>query len=95
MKKLGPVERLEASSLSICTQPNGWHRFCCDHVVTFSLTPLAGDKTLLRTSSLVHEDVVEVVDYDPANLPAVRRPTNRQDGDLSALNHQGIMMDGY
>ena len=88
MKKLGPVERPETSSLSIWTQPNGWHHFCCDHVVTFSLTPLAADKTLLRTSWLVHEDAVEGVDYDPANLSAVWRATNRQDGYLAALKHR-------
>ena len=92
---IGPFEQPETSSLSIWTQPNSWHHFCCDHVVTFSLTPLAADKTLLRTSWLVHEDAVEGVDYDPQNLSAVWRATNRQDGYLSALNHQGIRTDGY
>ena len=94
-KLIGPFETPETSSLSIWTQPNSWHHFCCDHVVTFSLTPLAADKTLLRTSWLVHEDAVEGVDYDPANLSAVWQATNRQDGYLSALNHQGIRTDGY
>ena len=94
-KLIGPFRQPETSSLSIWTQPNSWHHFCCDHVVTFSLTPLAADKTLLRTSWLVHEDAVEGVDYDPANLSAVWRATNRQDGYLSALNHQGIRTDGY
>jgi Rieske 2Fe-2S family protein len=94
-KLIGPFEQPETSSLSIWTQPNSWHHFCCDHVVTFSLTPLAADKTLLRTSWLVHEDAVEGVDYDPDNLSAVWRATNGQDGYLSALNHQGIKTDGY
>ena len=62
---------------------------------TFSLTPLAPDKTLLRTSWIVHEDAVEGVDYDIANLTAVWRATNNQDGYLSALNHKGISTDGY
>ncbi len=85
----------EETSLSIWTQPNSWHHFCNDHVVTFSLTPLGPDKTLLRTSWLVHEDAVEGVDYDPANLAAVWRATNAQDSYLSAVNHRGITSDGY
>ena len=92
---IGPFTEPETSSLSVWTQPNSWHHFCCDHVITFSLTPLSADKTLLRTSWLVHEDAVEGVDYDPAKLTAVWRATNRQDSYLSALNHQGIRTDGY
>jgi Rieske 2Fe-2S family protein len=94
-KLLGPFTEPDTSSLSIWTQPNSWHHFCCDHVVTFSLTPLSPDRTLLRTSWLVREDAEEGVDYDPANLAAVWRATNGQDGYLSALNHAGIVTDGY
>ena len=94
-KLLGPFTKPETSSLSIWTEPNNWNHFCCDHVLTFSLTPIAPDKTLLRTSWLVHEDAVEGVDYDIANLTAVWRATNNQDGYLSALNHKGICTDGY
>jgi glycine betaine catabolism A len=94
-KLIGPFAAPETSSLSIWTQPNSWHHFCCDHVVTFALTPLGPDKTLLRTSWLVHEDAVEGVDYDADNLAAVWRATNRQDGFLAALNHRGIRTDGY
>jgi len=85
----------EPSSLSIWTQPNSWHHFCGDHVVTFCLTPLGADKTLLRTSWLVHEDAVEGEDYDPDHLTAVWRATNRQDSRLAALNHAGISSDFY
>ena len=94
-KLLGPFAEPETSSLSIWTEPNNWNHFCCDHVLSFSLTPLAADKTLLRTSWLVHEEAVEGVDYDIANLTAVWRATNNQDGYLSALNHKGISTDGY
>lgn len=83
------------SSVSVWTQPNSWHHFCQDHVVTFSLTPVAPDRARLRTTWLVHEDAVEGVDYDPANLAAVWRATNRQDSDLASLNHSGIATDGY
>ena len=94
-KLIGPFIEPESSSLSVWTQPNSWHHFCCDHVVTFSLTPLAADRTLLRTSWLVHEDAVEGVDYDPDHIAALWRTTNNQDGHFSAINHQGIATDGY
>ena len=94
-KLIGPFKEPETSSLSVWTQPNSWHHFCCDHVVTFSLTPISAGKTLLRTSWLVHEDAVEGVDYDPDNLAALWRATNTQDGWLSSVNHQGICSDGY
>jgi Rieske 2Fe-2S family protein len=94
-KLIGPFSAPETSSLSVWTQPNSWHHFCCDHVVTFSLTPIAADKTLLRTSWLVHEDAVEGVDYDPDHLAALWRKTNEQDGHFSAVNHRGIANDGY
>lgn len=94
-KLIGPFTEPETSSLSVWTQPNSWHHFCCDHVVTFSLTPVAADKTLLRTSWLVHGDAVEGVDYDPDHIAALWRTTNTQDGHFSMLNHQGISTDGY
>ncbi len=94
-KLIGPFKEPETSSLSVWTQPNSWHHFCCDHVVTFSLTPLAADKTLLRTSWLVHEDAVEGVDYDPEHIAALWRTTNNQDCHFSCINHQGISTDGY
>lgn len=94
-KLIGPFTQPESSSLSVWTQPNSWHHFCCDHVVTFSLTPIGPDKTMLRTSWLVHEDAVEGVDYDPDHLAALWRKTNQQDGHFSAINHRGIANDGY
>ena len=92
---IGPFAEPESSSLSVWTQPNSWHHFCCDHVVTFSLTPLAAGKTLLRTSWLVHEDAVDGVDYDSDHLAALWRTTNNQDGHFSSINHQGIANAGY
>ncbi|MFM9852071.1 MAG: aromatic ring-hydroxylating oxygenase subunit alpha [Sphingomonadaceae bacterium] len=94
-KLIGPFTQPESSSLSVWTQPNSWHHFCCDHVVTFSLTPLAANKTLLRTSWLVHEDAVEGVDYDPDHIAALWRTTNKQDCHFSSINHLGISSDGY
>lgn len=94
-KLLGPFTEPNTSSLSVWTQPNSWHHFCCDHIVTFSCVPLTPDKTLVRTSWLVREDAEEGVDYDIANLTAVWRATNLQDAYLAAINHRGIAGDGY
>jgi glycine betaine catabolism A len=94
-KLIGPFAEPETSSLSVWTQPNSWHHFCCDHVVTFSLTPVAANRTLLRTSWLVHEDAIEGEDYDPQHLAALWRKTNEQDGHFSAINHHGIATGGY
>ena len=92
---IGPFTEPETSSLSVWTQPNSWHHFCCDHVVTFSLTPISASQTLLRTSWLVHEDAVEGVDYNPDRIAALWRTTNDQDGRFSQLNHLGIANEGY
>ena len=92
---IGPFTEPEGSSLSVWTQPNSWHHFCCDHVVTFSLTPLSAGQSVLRTSWLVHEDAVEGVDYDPDRIAALWRTTNDQDGRFSQLNHLGIANEGY
>ena len=89
------VPEADSSSLSVHTQPNSWHHFFCDHAVTFSLTPISPDRTLLRTSWLVHEDAIEGEDYDLENLTAVWRATNHQDGHLAEINHAGIATDGY
>ncbi len=94
-KLLGPFNAPEGSSVSVWTEPNSWHHFCCDHVVSLSLTPLSAGQSLLRTSWLVHEAAVEGVDYDVDNLTAVWRATNAQDSHLSSLNHRGIATDGY
>ena len=94
-KLIGPFSAPETSSLSVWTQPNSWHHFCCDHVITFSLTPLSAGQTLLRTTWLVHEDAVEGVDYDPDRIAALWRTTNDQDGRFSQLNHLGIANEGY
>ena len=94
-KLLEPFAEPNASSLSVWTQPNSWHHFCCDHIVSFSLMPMTPDRTLVRTSWLVHEDAVEGVDYDIDNLTKVWRATNLQDAWLAEINHRGISSAGY
>ena len=66
-----------------------------DHAVTFCALPLGPDRTLLRTTWLVHRDAVEGVDYDLANLTAVWEATNRQDANLVGIAQAGIRSPAY
>ncbi len=77
------------------TQPNSWHHFMADHIVTFAAFPISPAQTLLRTKWLVHEDAVEGQDYDVDKLTAVWRATNQQDGTLVAMTQAGVRQAGY
>ena len=70
-KPLGRINDLKLGGLSFWTQPNSWHHFMSDHVVTFCVIPLTAESTLLRTKWLVHKDAVEGEDYDLDNLTVV------------------------
>ena len=76
------------------TQPNSWFHACADHAVTFSVLPLAVDRTLVRTTWLVHEDAVEGVDYDVETLTQVWRETNEQDAEFVARAQHGVADPG-
>ena len=76
-KLLGGFEQADLGGLSFWTQPNSWHHFMSDHIVTFSVIPLAPN-TLVRTKWLVHKDAREGIDYDVKTSPASgARPTSR------------------
>ncbi|SEQ66901.1 Rieske 2Fe-2S family protein [Faunimonas pinastri] len=94
-KLLGKFTHARHGALSFWTQPNSWHHFMSDHVVTFAAIPLGPDRTLLRTKWLVHKDAVEGVDYDLENLTGVWTATNQQDGDLVAYCQQGATSPAY
>ncbi|HUC18229.1 MAG TPA: aromatic ring-hydroxylating dioxygenase subunit alpha [Acetobacteraceae bacterium] len=94
-KLLGEAKEKKLGDLSFHTQPNSWHHFMSDHVVTFSVLPLAPDRTLLRTKWLVHRDAIEGVDYDLETLVQVWRETNLQDGRLVGLAQAGAASEGY
>lgn len=94
-KLLGSFDTATLGRLSLHVQPNCWFHFLGDHVVTFSLVPLGVDKTLVRTTWLVHEDAVEGVDYDVERLTEVWRKTNEQDAELVALAQQGVRSPAY
>lgn len=94
-KLLGSLTQRNLGGLSFWTQPNSWHHFMSDHIVTFAVLPIDPHHTLLRTRWLVHKDAVEGVDYDVANLTSVWHATNKQDGALVERQHTGTANPGY
>jgi glycine betaine monooxygenase A len=94
-KLLGDLSQSALGGLSVWTQPNSWQHFMSDHVVSFSVLPLAPDRTLLRTRWLVHKDAQEGVDYHVDRLASVWTATNAQDGALVERAHQGIASPAY
>ena len=94
-KLLGEFKQRDLGGLSFWTQPNSWHHFMSDHIVTFSVIPLDAHHTLLRTKWLVHKDAVEGKDYDLQKLTEVWRATNKQDGTLVEYTHRGSSGSAY
>jgi Rieske 2Fe-2S family protein len=94
-KLLGDFTVAELGGLSFWTQPNSWHHFMSDHIVTFTVLPLGPDKTLVRTTWLVRKDAIEGVDYQLDNLTRVWVATNAQDRALVEQSHQGIRSSAY
>jgi glycine betaine catabolism A len=92
---LGDLDTPRLGRLSMHHQPNAWFHLMADHAVTFSVLPLAPDRTLLRTTWLVHEDAVEGDDYDVDALTDVWRQTNLQDGVLVARAQAGTASPAY
>lgn len=92
---LGQFKERALGGLSFWTQPNSWHHFMSDHIVSFSVMPLSPDRTLVRTTWCVHKDAVEGVDYDVARLTAVWNATNDQDRRLVEESQVGIATAAY
>jgi Rieske 2Fe-2S family protein len=94
-KLLGNFTMRNLGGLSFWTQPNSWHHFMSDHIVTFSVLPIDAEHTLLRTKWLVHKDAKEGVDYDPKKLSEVWRATNKQDSTLVERTQRGAKSEWY
>ncbi|QWF78943.1 aromatic ring-hydroxylating oxygenase subunit alpha [Amycolatopsis sp. CA-230715] len=88
-----PTARL--GHLSLHWQPNAWFHVLGDHAVTFSVVPIAEDRTLVRTTWLVHPDAEEGVDYDLGTLTKVWTATNEQDAELVSRAQRGITSPAY
>jgi glycine betaine catabolism A len=92
---LGDVPSSRLGHLSVHLQPNSWFHFVSDHIITFSVLPLSPDRSLLRTTWLVHADAVEGRDYDVDSLTYVWRATNDQDRTLVARTQLGVSSPAY
>ncbi len=94
-KLLGDLDTFTLGRASLHVQPNMWFHAMGDHIVTFSLVPLAADRTLVRTTWLVDAEAVEGVDYDLENLTTVWMKTNEQDATFCERGQLGVSSPAY
>ena len=94
-KLMGSLTEPKFGDLSVHLQPNSWFHFLSDHAVVFRVLPLSADKSIVRTTWLVHSDAVEGVDYDVDSLTAVWRATNNEDRELVIGTQNGVTNPGY
>jgi len=92
---VGDLDNPRMGRLSLHTQPNSWMHFLSDHAITCAALPIGADRTLVRTTWLVHEDAVAGVDYDIAKLTDVWKHTNAQDSALVNRAQIGISSPAY
>ncbi len=94
-KLIGDVTDPAFGDMSMHFQPNSWFHFCSDHAIVFRALPLAPDRTLVRTTWLVHPDAVEGVDYDVDRLTEVWTATNAEDRSFVERQQRGAADPGY
>ena len=94
-KLMGSLTEPKFGDLSLHMQPNSWFHFLSAHAVVLRVMPLSADKSIVRTTWLVHPDAVEGVDYDVESLTAVWRATNLEDRDLVIGTQNGVTNPGY
>jgi Rieske 2Fe-2S family protein len=92
---LGEFKEARLGTLHFHTQPNAWYHFLSDHVLTFATLPLERDRTLVRSTWLVHADAEEGRDYDLATLTSVWNATNSQDAAFVAETQRGASSPAY
>ena len=94
-KLIGDIVDPAFGDMSLHYQPNSWFHFCSDHAVVFRALPVAPDKTIVRTTWLVHPDAVEKVDYDVETLTEVWIATNSEDRHFVELAQRGATDPAY
>jgi glycine betaine monooxygenase A len=94
-KLMGSIRAPDFGDLSLHMQPNSWFHMLSDHAVVFRVLPLGPDKTVVRTTWLVHRDAVEGVDYDADTLTRVWCKTNDQDRVLVNGTQCGVASPSY
>jgi Rieske 2Fe-2S family protein len=94
-KLLGDLKEPRLGTLHLHTQPNAWYHFLSDHALTFAVFPLEREKTLVRSTWLVHADAEEGRDYSLENLTSVWNATNAQDASFVAETQIGASSPAY
>ena len=94
-KLLHNFNKPEGSAVSMWTHPNSWNHFLCDQVINFRVLPLSPEKTIVRTTWLVHEEAIENEDYEVDWLTHTWNQTNLQDKRLVEMTFQGSQSMGY
>lgn len=94
-KFIGEITVPQFGDLSLHMQPNSWFHFLSDHVVVFSVLPIAPDKSMVRTTWLVHPDAIEGEDYTIEGLTSVWKATNNQDRELVEKAQRGVTDPSY
>jgi Rieske 2Fe-2S family protein len=92
---LGDLAETRLGSLHYHVQPNAWFHFLSDHVLTFATLPISRERTLVRSTWLVHQDAEEGRDYDLAALTSVWDATNSQDAAFVAETQRGASSPAY
>ncbi len=92
---LGSLAEPRLGTLHLHTQPNAWYHFLSDHALTFATFPLSRDRTLVRSTWLVHKDAEEGRDYDLEALTHVWNATNEQDAAFVAETQRGVQSPAY
>ena len=84
-KLLGDSTTATLGGLSFWTQPNSWHHFMSDHIVTFAVLPIAPTARCCAPRGWCTRMRSKGVDYDLKNLTSVWNATNDQDGELVGI----------
>jgi Rieske 2Fe-2S family protein len=92
---LGDLEEPRLGTLHFHTQPNAWYHLLSDHVLTFATLPLERNRTLVRSTWLVHADAEEGRDYDLEKLTSVWNATNAQDAAFVEETQRGVSSPAY
>jgi glycine betaine catabolism A len=92
---LGSFTEAGLGTLHLHVQPNAWFHFLSDHIMTFCVLPLDRQRTLVRTTWLVHAEAQEGKDYHLENLTGVWDATNSQDAAFVAETQRGVSSPRY
>jgi Rieske 2Fe-2S family protein len=92
---LGSFTEAGLGTLHLHVQPNAWFHFLSDHIVTFCVLPLDRQRTLVRTTWLVHAEAEAGKDYNVDNLTGVWEATNNQDAAFVAETQRGVSSPRY